>query len=105
LSRNTHLVRWVEKMRELTQPNAVHWVDGSAEENEALCAGMLRTGTLTKLNDDLWPGCYYARSDASDVARVLPRDAIDESFSLDTQLRNVDAIFDRVFVREPAAIL
>jgi phosphoenolpyruvate carboxykinase (GTP) len=73
LSRNTHLVRWVEKMRELTQPDAVHWVDGSAEENALLCHEMVRTGTLTKLNEDLWPGCYYARSDASDVARVEQR--------------------------------
>ena len=64
LSRNRHLLRWVEKMRELTRPAAVHWVDGSQEENDELCAQMVKAGTLTKLNQDLWPGCYYARSDA-----------------------------------------
>jgi adenylosuccinate lyase len=32
-----------------------------------------------------------------DVARLLPRGAIDDAFDLDVQLRNVDAIFDRVF--------
>ncbi len=37
LARNTHLLRWVEKMRQLTRPAAVHWVDGSQEENDALC--------------------------------------------------------------------
>src|SRR3954449_6459814 len=73
LSSNEHLQRWVEKMAELTEPAAIHWVDGSQEENEQLCAGMTAAGTFIKLNQDLWPGCYYARSDASDVARVEDR--------------------------------
>ena len=73
LATNPHLLRWVEKMRHMTNPAAVHWVDGSQEEYDALCAGMVETGTLTKLNEDLWPGCYYARSDSSDVARVEQR--------------------------------
>ena len=73
LSRNTHLLRWVEKMRALTRPAAVHWVDGSTEEYEQLCAQMVQSQTMVKLNEDLWPGCYYARSDASDAARVEQR--------------------------------
>lgn len=73
LSDNEHLLRWVEKMALLTQPVKIHWVDGSKEENEALCAEMVAGGTFTKLNEKLWPGCYYARSDASDVARVEDR--------------------------------
>jgi phosphoenolpyruvate carboxykinase (GTP) len=73
LSDNEHLLRWVAKMALLTQPAAIHWVDGSEEENEALCAEMVASGTFTKLNEDRWPGCYYARSDASDVARVEDR--------------------------------
>jgi len=73
LSSNKHLLRWVEKMAELTKPDSIHWVDGSEEENEALCAQMVGSGTFIKLNEELWPGCYYARSDASDVARVEDR--------------------------------
>ncbi len=73
LASNKHLLRWVEKMAELTKPRDIHWVDGSEEENEALCAQMVQSGTFIKLNQDLWPGCYYARSDASDVARVEDR--------------------------------
>ncbi|MEZ5316472.1 MAG: adenylosuccinate lyase [Vicinamibacterales bacterium] len=38
-----------------------------------------------------------------DVARVLPRAIIDETFDLDTQLRHVDAIFGRVFGSVPDA--
>lgn len=73
LSRNTHLLNWVEKMAVLTKPDRIHWVDGSKEEDEALKAQMVASGTFTKLNEDLWPGCYYARSDANDVARVEDR--------------------------------
>ncbi len=73
LSSNEHLLRWVEKMAQLTQPAAVHWVDGSAEEDETLKVQMVAGGTFIKLNEELWPGCYYARSDASDVARVEDR--------------------------------
>ena len=73
LSNNEHLQRWVEKMAELCEPAAIHWVDGSQEEYDQLCAEMVSGGTLIKLNQELWPGCYYARSDASDVARVEDR--------------------------------
>jgi phosphoenolpyruvate carboxykinase (GTP) len=73
LSTNTHLLNWVEKMALLTKPEAIHWVDGSKEEDEALKAEMVASGTFTKLNEELWPNCYYARSDPSDVARVEGR--------------------------------
>ncbi|HVP00455.1 MAG TPA: phosphoenolpyruvate carboxykinase (GTP) [Bryobacteraceae bacterium] len=73
LSRNTHLLAWVDKMAQLTKPDAIHWVDGSQEEYDALCEEMVESGTFIKLNEKLWPGCYYARSDASDVARVEDR--------------------------------
>src|ERR1700722_6572702 len=73
LSSNKHLRRWVEKRAELTKPRDIHWVDGTQEENDGLCAQMVESGTFIKLNQDLWPGCYYARSDASDVARVEDR--------------------------------
>ena len=73
LSKNDHLLRWVEKTAALTQPSSIHWVDGSQEENDALCRQMLDSGTLIKLNEKLWPNCYYARSDPGDVARVEGR--------------------------------
>src|SRR5579872_2306525 len=73
LTKNEHLLRWVEKMAELTRPDRIHWVDGSQEENDQLCEEMVVSGTLIRLNQDLWPGCFLARSDKSDVARVEER--------------------------------
>src|SRR5579863_5300268 len=73
LSQNTHLLNWVDKMAALTKPADIHWVDGSKEEYDDLCAQMVAGGTFIKLNEKLWPGCYYARSDAGDVARVEDR--------------------------------
>jgi len=70
---NTHLIRWVEKMAQLAKPAAIHWVDGSEEERDALCRQLVASGTFIKLNEEKWPGCYYARSDSSDVARVEDR--------------------------------
>jgi phosphoenolpyruvate carboxykinase (GTP) len=73
LCQNTHLIRWVEKMANLTKPAAIHWVDGSPEEYDVLCDQMVESGTFIRLNQELWPGCFYARSDANDVARVEDR--------------------------------
>jgi phosphoenolpyruvate carboxykinase (GTP) len=73
LARNTHLLAWVEKMAHLTKPESIHWVDGSQEEYDELCSQMVESGTFVKLNEKLWPGCFYARSDANDVARVEDR--------------------------------
>ena len=55
LTSNIHLIRWVEKTAQLTRPDAIHWVDGSKEEYDKLCAQMVKDGTFTKLNEKLWP--------------------------------------------------
>jgi phosphoenolpyruvate carboxykinase (GTP) len=73
LCKNEHLLRWVEKTARLTNPARIHWVDGSQEEYDQLCQEMVDGGTFIQLNEKLWPGCFLARSDASDVARVEDR--------------------------------
>jgi phosphoenolpyruvate carboxykinase (GTP) len=72
LTNNKNLLKWIEKMAALTQPAVIHWMDGSQAEYETLCAEMVAGGTFIKLNEE-WPGCYYAKSDASDVAHVEDR--------------------------------
>jgi phosphoenolpyruvate carboxykinase (GTP) len=70
---NKHLIRWVEKMADLTQPDRIHWIDGSQAEYDFLCDQLVKAGTFTKLNESLWPGCFLARSSPNDVARVEDR--------------------------------
>jgi len=73
LAKNVPLLRWVDKIAKLTQPDEVYWVDGSKEENERFCAELVEQGTFVRLNQERWPGCFYARSDANDVARLEDR--------------------------------
>ena len=73
LSNNPHLIRWVKKMAALCQPAAIHWIDGSQAEYNALCAEMVKAGTFIRLNRKKWPNCFLARSDPGDVARVEDR--------------------------------
>ena len=70
---NKHLIRWVEKMAELTQPANIHWIDGSQAEYEHLCDLLVEAGTFLPLDEKKWPGCFYARSSPNDVARVEDR--------------------------------
>jgi len=61
---------WVDSVRALTEPDAIHWCDGSDAEYQSLIAQMQDSGDLRPLNAEQYPGCYLHRSDPSDVARV-----------------------------------
>src|SRR5215213_2092531 len=67
------LLAWVEWVTELTQPDEVHWCDGSAAEYDELCRGLVEAGTFERLSDAKRPNSYLARSDPDDVARVEDR--------------------------------
>ncbi len=73
MARNEKLLAWAEEMAALAKPDSIHWCNGSQEEYDGLCARMVATGTLTPLNPEKRPGCFLARSDPADVARVENR--------------------------------
>lgn len=64
------LNQWVADVAQLTQPDAIHWCDGSDAESAALKAQMLIDGTLIELNQHTHPGSTLHRSHPDDVARV-----------------------------------
>jgi phosphoenolpyruvate carboxykinase (GTP) len=70
---NRKLLAWVDEVAQLTQPDSVHWCDGSAEEYENLCRQLVEAGTFERLSDAKRPSSYLARSDPGDVARVEDR--------------------------------
>ena len=70
---NQKLIDWVEEWREIFQPDAVEWCDGSAEEYDRLCQLLVDNGTFEKLSEAKRPNSYLALSDPSDVARVEDR--------------------------------
>ena len=72
-TKHAKLVQWVQDIATLTQPDRVHWCDGSDAEWEALTAELVKSGTLKPLNPEKRPNSFLAASDPRDVARVESR--------------------------------
>ena len=73
LTQNKTVIDWIEEKIALVSPDEVMWIDGSEEQLDALRAKACETGEMTKLNEDLLPGCLLHRPKPNDVARVENR--------------------------------
>ncbi len=67
------LLAWVEEIATLTEPQDIHWCDGSKQEYETLCERLVQAGTFQRLSATKRPDSYLAFSDPGDVARVEDR--------------------------------
>ncbi len=70
---NKTVLKWLDEMKELLNPDKVVWIDGSEEQLDALRKEACETGEMTKLNEEKLPGCYLHRTKPNDVARVEDR--------------------------------
>ncbi len=73
MTKNTHVLSWIDEMARMTCPDKIVWIDGSEEQTQALKDEACSTGELTKLNEKLLPNCYLHRTAVNDVARVEAR--------------------------------
>ncbi len=71
--KNAAVQAWVDQWVKVCEPDNVVVVKGSKKEHNDICEMMVKKGQFVKLNQKLRPGCYLARSHASDVARVEGR--------------------------------
>jgi phosphoenolpyruvate carboxykinase (GTP) len=73
MTNNSFLNKWIEEMKNLTNPDNVVLIDGSESQLDALRKQSVDSGELLKLNEQKLPGCYLHRTAVNDVARVEHR--------------------------------
>ncbi len=73
MTTNASVLKWLDELKALLNPDRLVWIDGSEAQLEALRAEAVSTGEMIKLNEELLPDCYLHRTLPNDVARVEDR--------------------------------
>lgn len=73
MTTNKFVLEWVEKIKNLVNPDKVVWIDGTENQLESIRKEACSTGEMIKLNQEKLPGCYLHRTKPNDVARVEDR--------------------------------
>ncbi|MBP5609856.1 MAG: phosphoenolpyruvate carboxykinase (GTP) [Clostridia bacterium] len=73
MTKNRYVLNWIDEMAKMTRPAKIVWIDGTEQQAEELRREACSTGEMTKLNQELLPGCYLHRTAINDVARVEGR--------------------------------
>ncbi len=91
LTTHAKLLSWVDEIASLTEPDSVHWCDGSAEEYDRLAQVLIDAGTFERLDEAKRPNSYLALSDpgATFTCEVTFSDDRREVATL--EIRNKDA--------------
>ncbi len=70
LTNNLYVLKWIQEVSALCEPDEIYWCDGSVEEKTKLEKKAIAQEVITPLDQDKYTGCFYSRSNSNDVARV-----------------------------------
>ena len=73
MTNNTSVLEFIDKIKNLVNPDNIVWINGSESQLESLRKQSCDKGELIKLNQEKLPGCYLHRTKLNDVARVEDR--------------------------------
>ena len=59
---NKSVLKWLQEMRDLLNPDEVMFIDGSESQLDRLRKQACETGEIIKLNQEKLPGCYLHRT-------------------------------------------
>uniref|UniRef100_A0A0K2V735 Phosphoenolpyruvate carboxykinase [GTP] n=1 Tax=Lepeophtheirus salmonis TaxID=72036 RepID=A0A0K2V735_LEPSM len=78
----SNVSEWIKEKVSLCTPDAIHIMDGSDREDQALKKQLVESGVMVALSK--YEDCYYTRTDPADVARVESKTFIATENKLET---------------------
>ena len=96
---NQALETWVSEVAQRTQPESIHWCDGSQTEIDRLNEMMVADGALIRLDEEKHPNSFYARSDVKDVARAFRVDDLADVLNVVVEVKSSSPRYRAVGLR------